>query len=177
VGNAVGRLIRAATDELRAGAPTSSRDFVVATNEGERDMRRSLLVVISVVLILGACGGDDSDPAATVDSYIEAYNAADIDLIMTHFTEDSVIIDHPTTVFFSLTADGSSNGLAEIRELHVKDLQGNGYTISNVETSEDTVTWDSVWGDNEGCVEGQTTVVKDDAMLTWTWGTQLDSCP
>lgn len=134
-------------------------------------MRRALVMVASVVLVVGACGGDDSDPTATVESYIEAYNTGDIDLVMTHFTEDSVITSHPT-------GSGLANGLAEIRLLHVVDLGfRNDYAISNVETSGDTVTWDSVWGNNLGCVEGHTTIVKDDTMLTWVWGTQLDGCP
>jgi hypothetical protein len=49
---------------------------ITATDSGNATggelMRRSLLVVSSVVLILGACGGDDSDPSATIESYIEA---------------------------------------------------------------------------------------------------------
>jgi hypothetical protein len=128
------------------------------------------MMVISVVLIISACGGDDTDPAATVESYIEAYNAGDIDLIMSHFIEDSVIFDHSTSFV-------TTTGLEEILRMHNRDFSfGNGYTISNVETSGDTVTWDSVWGDNFGCVEGHTTVVEDDKMLTWAWGTQFD-CP
>ena len=109
-------------------------------------------------------------PTATVESYIEAYNAGDIDLVMIHFTEDSVITDHPTG-FGSVTT-----GLEAILRLHKQDLSfGVGYTISNVETSGDTVTWDSVWG-SDGCVEGHTTVVEDGKMLTWTWGSFID-CP
>ena len=133
-------------------------------------MRRSLTMVVSVVLILGACGGDDTDPAATVESYIEAYNAGDLGLVMTHFTQDSVITGHPTGL------SSVTNGLAAIRRLHTQDLSFDvGYVISNVETSGDTVTWDSVWGD-DGCVQGQSTVVEDGKMVTWTWGEFVD-CP
>jgi len=86
-------------------------------------------------------GGDDSDPAATIESYIDDYYEGFLDVVMSNFTEDSVITDHPTD-FGSL-----STGLDEIRLLHVQDLSfQNDYVISNVETSGDTVTWDSVWG-------------------------------
>ena len=134
-------------------------------------MRRSLVAVMSIALVLGACGGDEADPAATIESYIAAYNAGDIDMVMAHFTEESEIVDHPTG-FGSVTS-----GLEwDLRRLHEQDLSfGNGYTISNIEVSGDTVTWDSVWG-VEGCVEGHTTVVEDGKILTWTWGTFID-CP
>ena len=45
-------------------------------------MRRLITTVISLALILGACGGDDSDPAAVVADYLEVWNAEDAEAVM-----------------------------------------------------------------------------------------------
>jgi hypothetical protein len=110
------------------------------------------------------------DPADVINDYVAAYNSSDVGEVMELFTEDSAITGHPT-------GSGLANGLAEIQVLHVQDLSfGRGYTISNVETSGNTVAWDTVWGDNYGCVEGHTTVTNGDKIVSWTWGTVFD-CP
>lgn len=115
-------------------------------------------------------------PTATVESYIEAYNAGDIDLVMTHFTEDSVITGHPF--------DASSTGLTEIQAVQVQDIAAaaseNAYTISNVEVTGDTVTWDHVWTNSEGndfCQFGQSAVVEEGIILSWTWPSGGGDCP
>ena len=58
-------------------------------------MRRSLMAVILMALVLGVCGGDDGDPASTLEGYTAAYNAGDIDELMTFFSEESVMTGHP----------------------------------------------------------------------------------
>ena len=137
-------------------------------------MRRWLVAVISMAVILGACGGDD-DPAATLEGYIAAYNAGDIDEVMTFFSEDSVMTGHPFAP--------SASGLAQIRSVQTQDLgaaaSANAYTISNVEVSGDTVTWDHVWvsdGGSEFCQYGQSAVVEDGVFLTWTWPSGGGDC-
>jgi hypothetical protein len=110
------------------------------------------------------------DPADVINDYVAAYNSGDVDKAMVLFTEDSTITGHPT-------GTGSANSLDEIQALHLQDLSyGRGYTISNVETSGNTVTWDTVWGDNYGCVEGHTTVTNGDKIVSWSWGTVVN-CP
>ncbi len=138
-------------------------------------MRRSFVAVISMVLIVGACGGDDTDPGSTIEAYTAAYNEGDIDGVMVFFSEESVITGHP--------ANDSVVGLTQIRAVHLEDLsfaaEENAYTISHVEVTGDTVTWDHVWVSDEGekyCQVGHSAVIKDDIILTWTWPNS-EVCP
>ncbi len=116
-------------------------------------------------------------PGETIEAYIAAYNAHDIDAVMAFFTDESVVTGHP----FSTTSSGTSS----IRTLHVTDLSAaaaeTAYTISNVEVTGDTVTWDHVWVNNKGeefCQQGQRAVVKDGTIVSWTWPPGDDfSCP
>ncbi len=64
-------------------------------------MRSRLLLrlVLAAPFLVVACGGDDgsnattgSDPAAVVEGYVAAYNAWDIDRVMTFFAEDAVVV-------------------------------------------------------------------------------------
>ena len=137
-----------------------------------------LLIVLatSIALILGACGGDDADPAATVEGYIAAYNAREIEGVMTFFTENSVVTGHPFAA--------ASTGLDQIRAVQQEDINSsadeNAYTISNVEVSGDTVTWDHVWVSDEGsefCKFGHEAVVADGKFVTWTWPGGGFDCP
>lgn len=139
-------------------------------------MRRGFVAVISVALILGACGGDDADPASTIEAYVVEYNAGDIDGVMALFSEESVVTGHPF--------DASSTGLTEIRAVHVTDMAAaaseKAYTISNVEVTGSTVTWDHVWINNEGaefCKFRQSAVVEDGIILSWTWPGGGFDCP
>jgi hypothetical protein len=46
------------------------------------------------------------------------------------------------------------------------------YTISNIEVTGSTVTWDHVWtrlGREVFCAEGHTAVVEGGKILSWTW--------
>jgi len=134
-------------------------------------MRRSLILVIAMMFFVVACSDDapSADPESTIEKYIETYNADDIDGIMELFSDESVITDHP----FS----GSSTGLTAIRALHVQDRAAaaseNAYTISNIEVTGTTVTWDHTWTNNAGdtyCPPGpNTAVVEDGIILSWTW--------
>jgi hypothetical protein len=131
-------------------------------------------LAVAVVMTMAIAGCSDSategadDGAAVVESYISAYNDGDLDAVMTHFTEESVIVGHPTDF------DPQANDIYSIESLHKEDLQyDQTYVISNVLVDGDTVTWDSVWGE-DGCVKGQSAVVKEDKILTWTWGDFVD---
>jgi uncharacterized protein (TIGR02246 family) len=122
--------------------------------------------------VVTACNSTQSDPAATIEAYVAAYNAADVDAIVELFDENAVITNHP---------GGTFTGTEQIRSLH----EGGGadgadgtvaYTISNIEVSGNTVTWDHVWSGEEdngepfqSCVEGHTATVEDGQIVSWTW--------
>lgn len=140
-------------------------------------MKLHLLTVIVVALTLTAtgCSSDSDDASEVVEQYIAAYNNGDIDAVMAVFTEDSVVYGHP----FS----SESSGLTEIRSVHVSDLAAgastDAYTISNVEADGDTATWDHVWVNRSGseyCQNGQSAVIQDGKILTWTWPTTSTDC-
>ena len=122
-----------------------------------------------------------AEVAAVIEGYIAAYNGGDIGEVMAHFSEDSVITGHPTDLN---RARGSSNGLTEIRALHVEDMTAaaseDAYTISNLEVTGTSVTWDHVWVNKQGtefCKSGQTAVVEDGVILSWTWAGGGFDCP
>ena len=131
-------------------------------------MRRSLARIVVVLMMIAACGGDGADAESTLNAYVAAYNSGDIDQLMTVFSEESEIVDHP---FSGLVA-----GLEEIRSVHVEEFEfsaaENAYTVSNVEVLDNSVTWDHVWvngGGDSYCMEGHTAVVEGGKILTWTW--------
>lgn len=138
--------------------------------------KRLLIGLVWAVLALGACGGDDADPAAVIEDYISAYNSGDIDAVMTLFSEESVVTGHPS--------EARSEGLDAIRSVQEGDIAAaatsNAYTISNVDVSGDTVTWDHVWTNSTGnqfCQQGHDAVIKDGKILTWDWPGGGFSCP
>jgi ketosteroid isomerase-like protein len=116
-------------------------------------------------------------PGATIASYTTAYNSGDIDAVMAVYTEDSLVYGHPIT--------SEAAGLSAIQTMETQDLAAaastDSYSISNVEVDGDTVTFDQVWVNKEGqnwCRDGQSAVIKDGKILTWTWSSS-DSvlCP
>ncbi len=142
-------------------------------------MKRSFVLLFSAALVLVACGGDDADdadPAGVIQDYFAAYNAGDIERVMALFSEDSVVTGHPFA--------NRSEGLAAIRAVQLNDMAAaateNAYTISNVNVTGDTVTWDHVWTNGSGeqfCTEGHNAVIEDDKILTWTWPVGDFDCP
>ena len=139
-------------------------------------VRPLLIALIAATVVLGACSSDDADPASIIDAYVTAYNAGDMEGVMALFSEDSVVSNHPFT--------GESSGLTEISSLHLADLEAaateNAYTISNVEVTGNTVTWDHLWINREGdqfCQSGQTAVIEAGKILTWTWPVDDFNCP
>jgi hypothetical protein len=141
-------------------------------------MKFRLLIAMMVALTLTAmgCSSDSDDPAEVLEQYVAAYNSGDIDAVMAVYTEDSVVYGHPST--------SEAAGLTAIRTVETADLSAaastDAYSVSNVEVDGDTVTWDQVWVNYDGpwCREGQSAVIKDGKILTWTWSSS-DSvlCP
>jgi hypothetical protein len=127
-------------------------------------IRRFTISILLLALIAAACSTSDSeDPAAVLEDYVAAYNAGDIDLVMTFFSEDSVVTGHPRAT--------ESSGLTAIRQIHGEVGSGDSYTITITDVDGDTVTWDHVWHNDEAdnCVNGHTAVIKDNRILSWAW--------
>jgi hypothetical protein len=185
----------ASDQQQQEAAPPASAPDQVLNPPGQRTSprrRRSLLVGVAAFVavlfvgaawgILGLLGEDDTpvagssdDPAATIEDYRTAYNAGDVDGVMALFSEESVMTGNS---FFE------SAGLTEIRAVWVEDINAaateDAYTISNVEVTGNTVTWDQVWISGAGdknCIEGQSAVIEDGKILLWTWSSRDVSCP
>ena len=134
-------------------------------------LQGAVIALISVAVVISACAGDDGvedDLGAVVESYIQAYNDGDLEDVMSHFVVMSTITGHPTDF------DPVATDIYSIERLHKEDLRfGQQYVISNLSVEGDTVTWNSVWGD-DGCVQGHSAVVEDGKMLSWVWGEFVD---
>jgi hypothetical protein len=140
------------------------------------------VIVIGVVAVLVNSGGGETAPvgagddsATVIEDYIDAYNANDIDAVMALFTEESTITGHP---------GGGGKGLAQIRFLQETNrfdaATENPYTISNVEVSGTTVTWDHVWRNPYGevwCAEGHQAVIEDGRIMSWAFAPNPQLCP
>jgi len=120
---------------------------------------------------------NERTPSETIEAYMAAYNAGDIDSVMAFFTEESLVIGHPFAA--------EASGISDVKDLQVQDLitasTTGAYEISIVEVTNDTVTWDLAWTNEAGeefCVQGNTAVVKDGTILSWTWPADEDFiCP
>ena len=139
-------------------------------------MRRLLTTLISLALILGACGGDDSDPAAVVTDYLEVFNAEDGEAVMVFYAEDAVIEGHP-----DVSSDGLATSTSEILaiETAMNIHQGSTGTLEfiNMEVSGDTVTFDNIFHNAEGdCFSstGDKLTVADDKITLLIFG-ELDA--
>ena len=140
-------------------------------------MRSRLVAVISFTLILGACGGDDSDsaddsdPAAVLTEYLEVFNAQDAEAVMVFYAEDAVIEGHPED------SDGLATGKLEIFPIEVRMQGHQGSTgvmeFINMEVSGDTVTFDNIFHNAQGeCFSstGTEMTVADDLITLIVWG-------
>ena len=112
-------------------------------------MRRSFMqivvltaLVVAIILTVVGCGSGSGEPADAVNGYVKAHSSGDIDAVMVFYTEDSVG-DRPH-LFAPKTT-----GLKQIRIVQIQDM-GNkasedAYSISNVQVTGNTVTWDHLW--------------------------------
>ena len=138
-------------------------------------------VIVAVVgvsaLLVADDGSDVVGPAGVIEDYTAAFNAGDIDAVMALFSEESVLSGHPFGIGFE------STGLSAIRALQVEHMgtttREDALTISNVEVTGNTVTWDDVLTSDDGaqfCIQGHSAVVEDGKILTWAWPGGVD-CP
>jgi hypothetical protein len=140
------------------------------------------VVVIAVVAIAGLINSDEPDtagsPTQTVAAYLAAYNAGDIDGVMSLFTDESVISNLPAPGRAGLGANPAVAGLEAIRDFHMTDRAkaagADAYVFSNVDAVGSAVTWDHLWTSNEGlrgCGEGHEAIVEDGKIVSWTFAT------
>jgi hypothetical protein len=121
---------------------------------------------------------NETYPGATVASYVAAYNSGDIDAVMALFTEESTVMGHPMS---------NASGLAAIQRVQVQDMgaaaDADAYSISNLDVTGNTVTWNQVWIKSDGrqfCQTGQSAVIEDSKFVSWTWPPSTSSgskCP
>jgi ketosteroid isomerase-like protein len=137
-------------------------------------MRRLIATGISLALILGACGGDDSDPAAVLADYLEVWNAEDAEAVMVFYAEDAVIEGHPED------SDGLATGKSEILPIEQRMQIHQGSTgrleFTNMVVSGDTVTFDDIFHNGDGdCFSstGDKVTVEDDKITLYVFG-ELD---
>ncbi len=143
-------------------------------------MRRLITTAISLALILGACGADDSDPAAVLADYLEVFNAEDGEAVMVFYAEDAVIEGHP-----DVSSDGLATSTSEILaiETAMNIHQGSTGTLEfiNMEVSGDTVTFDDIFHNGDGdCFSSSSdeVTVEGDKITLYVFG-ELDAglCP
>ncbi len=138
-----------------------------------------IVAVVGVsVLLVADDGSDVVGPAGVIEDYTAALNAGDIDAVMALFSEESVLSGHPFGIGFE------STGLSAIRALQVEHMgittREDALTISNVEVTGNTVTWDYVLTSDDGaqfCIQGHSAVVEDGKILTWAWPGGGVDCP
>jgi len=130
-----------------------------------------MVMVISVVLLVGACGGDDSDPAAVLADYLEVWNAEDAEAVMVFYAEDAVLEGHPED-----TGDVST-GKSEIFPIEDRMQGHQGSTgemeYINIEVSGDTVTFDNIFHNGEGACfssTGSEATIENDLITLIVWG-------
>ncbi len=151
---------------------------------GRRNIALALgaAVIVAVVgvgaLLVADDGSDVVGPAGVIEDYTAAFNAGDIDAVMALFSEESVLSGHPFGIGFE------STGLSAIRALQVEGMgittREDALTISNVEVTGNTVTWDDVLTSDGGaqfCIQGHSAVVEDGKILTWAWPGGGVDCP
>lgn len=140
-------------------------------------MRRRLVTLASLALVVAACGGDASDPAAVLADYEEARNSGDVDAVMALYAEDAVVRSHPLN-------EDEATGVAEIRVLEeqVPGIQGStgGIEFVDLVVSGNVVTFDEVFHNAQGdCFSGggNQVTVEDGKITLFVWGTEdTDLC-
>lgn len=116
------------------------------------------------------CAFDDT-PCATVaalDEFVAAYNAGDIEAVMTYFVPESEVTNHPTS--------GDVGGLDAIRtamaEHRAQAAATDPYTFTNVLNLGFTLSWDHTWEDATGrqwCGTGNTASIAGGRIITLTY--------
>ena len=138
-----------------------------------------LVTVLAAALLLSACSSDDADPAGTLDDFVTAYNADDLDAVMELFSEDAVIDGRP---FEGGESYASPAAVRSAFSIYMDFAAENAWTISNVEVTGMTVTWDQIYqstisGIDTVCGEGHRAVIEDGKIVSWTWPSENVDCP
>lgn len=138
-----------------------------------------LWLAFAAPVLSAACGQEEgsdsttpSDPAAVVEGYVAAYNARDIDRVMTFFDDEAVIVG------VEARGGGSDRieGAAAIRagtldEFTVHAPGGEAYSISNLVVTGNAVTWDHLFtGIAHTCLgAGNEAVIEHGKIVVWTF--------
>ena len=136
-------------------------------------MRRLFTIGMSLALILGACGGDDSDPAAVHADYVEAFNTGDADAVMVFYAEDAVIEGHLETARASGLATGKSEILPIEQRMQINQGSTGRLEFTNMVVSGNTVTFDDIFINGDGdCFSstGDKVTVEDDKITLYVYG-------
>jgi hypothetical protein len=140
----------------------------------------SVSLVLAATVLVAACGGDDdgsdsakgSDAAAVVEGYVAAYNAQDIDGVMTFFADDAVILASAERVGGAERIEGAAAIRASTLEgFSVHAPGGEAYSISNLVVTGNAVAWDHLFkGIAHTCIgTGNEAIVEDSKIVVWTF--------
>jgi hypothetical protein len=115
-----------------------------------------------------AGGRPCSAQSAVVEAFVVAFNNDNLDAVMDRFTQESVIVYHPSAI--------RAEGQVAIRAVFADDLadaaETGALSVSNIDVIGTTVTWDHRWTNNRGedwCGVGHSAVVENGAITSWTW--------
>ena len=173
---------RVEKNDRSRGGPRNSRNILVGIAAFV-----AVLVVGVAAWLISSLDEDGSspvvaaadNPADTIEAYAEANNSGDIEAVMVLFSEESIIVDFP----HDPNPNNESEGMDEIRALLLADMssaaESNAYTISNVEVTGSTVSWDHLYVNNQDqgwCRQGNVAEVQDGKILHWTFATGRIAC-
>lgn len=123
------------------------------------------------------CAFDDTScaTAAALDGFVAAYNANDIETVMTYFVPESEIRDLP--------AAGDAGGLDAIRtalaEHRAQAAASEPYLFTNATNRGFSLSWDHTWVDATGqqwCGTGNTASIAGGKILTLTYASDEAPC-
>jgi hypothetical protein len=174
---------------IAAQVPVEETEVIMLTDEPARVHRRwpilglaAAAVIAVLALGIALLGRDDgpevragagATPEEVLASYVEAFNAHDLDAVMALFADDAIITGHP------LDSAPPAEGTAEVRILESADMgTGNTYEMTNVEAAGDTVTFGHRWHRADGaCFAGtDRMVVEQGKIAQWDFITASRPC-
>ena len=139
-----------------------------------RQVMRPAAFAFSFLTVLAACGGGAdtsgpramSEPAEIVEGYVAAYNAQDIEGVMSFMADNAVVIQGSDQLE---GADVIRNAVLEEFEIHAPG--GDAYSISNLVVVGDTATWDHQFKGTAHTCNGtrNVAVIEDGLIVKWTF--------
>ena len=106
----------------------------------------------------------------TIRAFLDAFNARDLDRVMSFFADDAVILGAGARFGGAERIEGAAAIRAsERRSFSVHAPGGDAYSISNLTVTGNTVTWDHRFkGTAHTCVgTGNEAVVEDGKIVLW----------